>query len=106
MSTYCKAYRLAKLRQFPGWTEKSPNVRKEMKPVAGKEVEIARELTDQDYLYLHDNYVVTDGIFEDKNIIFDEVTPEWKKFCTEVLKFEIPDYRNIEITPPQANEET
>lgn len=98
MSTYCKAYSLAKLRQYPAWKEKHENARKEMKPVDGRMVEVTRELTDQDYLYLHDSYVVTDGIFEDRNIIFDEVTPDWKKFCNQVLKFEIPGYKAAEIT--------
>ncbi|MDZ7264701.1 MAG: hypothetical protein ONB16_08965 [candidate division KSB1 bacterium] len=97
MSTYCKAYSLSKLRQYPGWTEKSENARKEMKPVDGKEVEVIRKLTDNDYLYLHDSYIVTDGILEDKNVIFDDVTPEWQKFCQEVLNFEIPKLKKAEI---------
>jgi len=92
MSNYCKAYSLAKLRQYPNWREKSDNTRKETKGENGKQIEIPRELTEKDYLYLHDNLVVTDGIFEDKNIIFDDVTPGWETFCKEVLKFEVPDY--------------
>jgi len=32
---------------------------------------------------MQENYVVTDGIFKDENIIFDNVTPEWKDFCTK-----------------------
>ena len=51
-----------------------------------------RVLTDKDFLYLHDNYLVTDGIFDDKNIIFDTITADWKAFCHEVLHFEIPDF--------------
>ena len=97
MSTYCKAYSLAKLRKYPGWTEKKENARKEAKQTNGKELEVTRELTDNDYLYLHDSYVVTDGIFEDKNIIFDDVTHEWERFCKETLKFGIPNLKNIEI---------
>jgi len=94
MSTYCKAYSLAKLRKYPGWTEKKENARKETKQTNGKEQEVPRELTDSDYLYLHDSFIVTDGIFEDKNIIFDNVTNEWKTYCREILKFEIPAFKN------------
>ena len=35
-----------------------------------------RMLTDEDFLYLHDNYVVTAGNHEDGNVIFDDVTLE------------------------------
>jgi len=94
MSTYCKAYSLAKLRQFPNWLEKSENARKEPKGENGKQIETHRELTDKDYLYLHESLIVTDGIFEDKNIIFDDITPEWEKFCKEVLKFEVPIFES------------
>jgi hypothetical protein len=90
MSSYCKAYSLAKLRQYPNWLEKSENARKENKGENGKPAEVPRELTDKDYLYLHESLVVTDGIFEDQNIIFADVTPEWEQFCKEVLKFEVP----------------
>lgn len=94
MSSFCKAYSLAKLRQYSNWSEKSENTRKEFRGENGKQIEIPRELTENDYLYLHENLVVTDGIFEDQNIIFDNVTPEWEQFCKEVLKFEAPQLGN------------
>jgi hypothetical protein len=97
MGKYCKAYPIAKLRQFSQWTEYGENVRKETKEIDGKEVEINRELTDNDFLYLQENYVVTDGIFQDENIIFDKVTLEWKDFCHNILMFEILDYESTEI---------
>ncbi|RPI77063.1 MAG: hypothetical protein EHM45_10580 [Desulfobacteraceae bacterium] len=93
MGKYCKAYSIQKLREFKGWSEKPENARKEkQKGADGKETEVIRPLTDKDYLYLQENYVVTDGIYIDQNVIFDQVTPEWKVFCDQVLKFEIPDY--------------
>lgn len=98
MGKYCKAYSLEKLRRFSGWTEKAENARKE--EVEGKETESPRVLTDNDHLYLQENYVVTDGIFKDENIIFDKVTPEWIEYCHEVLKFEVPVYEPIEIAQP------
>ncbi|MBP5972980.1 hypothetical protein HW132_09590 [Brasilonema sp. CT11] len=94
MGKYCKAYSLKKLRQFNHWTEHSENTRKEKQQVDGQEVEVKRELTDDDFLYLQENYVVTDGIFKDENIIFDMITPEWQDFCKNRLLFEIPVYQN------------
>ncbi|MDM9379444.1 hypothetical protein QUB80_01835 [Chlorogloeopsis sp. ULAP01] len=97
MGKYCKANSLKKLREFSQWTECTENIRKEKKEVSGNEVEIKRELTYDDFLYLQENYVVTDGIFKDENIIFDNVTPEWKEFCHKTLEFEIPVYEPVQI---------
>jgi hypothetical protein len=92
MGRYCKAYSLKKLREFAGWTEQADNARKEKQRVDGKEVETRRTLTDDDYVYVQENYVVTDGIFKDENVIFDNVTPAWIEYCQQTLKFEIPVY--------------
>lgn len=91
MGKYCKAYSLKRLREFNGWIEKAENARKEKRQeIGGKGIEETRILTDNDYLYLQENYVVTDGIFKDENIIFDQVTPEWVSYCHDVLEFEVP----------------
>ena len=90
MGRYCKAHPITKLRQFQDWKPNTKNLRKEKKQVDGKEVEMIRELPDDDYLYLQENYVVTDGIFIDQNIVFDNVTQEWVSFCKDTLQFEIP----------------
>ena len=81
---YCKSYPLSRLRQFSGWHEKTENTRKVRKEVDGEIAEVPRQLTDEDYVYLHGDFTVTDGIFIDENIIFDEVTPEWKEFCSHL----------------------
>ncbi len=82
---YCKSYQLSRLRQFPRWTEKSENARKIRKEIGGETVEVPRELKGSDYVYLHGNYTVTDGIFIDENILFSDVTQEWIDFCRDVL---------------------
>ena len=35
---------------------------------------VGRQLTENDFLYLQENFQVTDGIFIDENIVFAEVT--------------------------------
>jgi hypothetical protein len=90
MGSYCIAYPIQRLREFPKWTENSQNARQENRQVDGKEVTEARELTDDDFLYLQENFVVTDGIFIDENIIFDDVSPEWISFCQNTLGAEMP----------------
>ncbi|MFE4108014.1 hypothetical protein [Almyronema epifaneia] len=89
MGRYCKAYPVEKFRQFSHWREQTENIR--LQPSDKDENTSAkRSLTADSFLYLQENYVVTDGIFKDENIIFDEVTPAWKEFCHTVLEFEIP----------------
>ena len=82
---YCKSYPLSRLRQFSGWHEKAENARTIRQEVDGEMVEVPRQLTDADYVYLHVDFTVTDGIFIDENIIFDDVTPEWKEFCSHLV---------------------
>jgi hypothetical protein len=92
MGSYCKAYPVEMFRAFSGWEENHQNLRKEKKEIDGKEVEERRELSENDHFYLQENLVVTDGIFMDENIIFDNITPEWEAYCKDDLKFQVPDY--------------
>lgn len=85
LGKYCRAYPLSRLRQFHGWSEKAENARKVTKEIDGETVRVPRELTDEAYVYLHADFTVTDGIFIDENIIFNDVTPEWIAFCGNVL---------------------
>lgn len=87
LGKHCRAYPLSRLREFPGWTEKPENARTIRKEVAGEIVQARRDLTDADYVYLQSNFTVTDGIFIDENVIFDEVTPEWTEFCRKDLGY-------------------
>ena len=103
MGKYCKAYLIKNLRQFEQWTENSENTRKEKQEIDGKEVEVKRVLTDDDFLYLQENYIVTDGIYKDENIIFDNVTPEWKEFCQKTLEFEIPVYEAVQVQATESS---
>ncbi|MEM9290485.1 MAG: hypothetical protein AAGD01_02270 [Acidobacteriota bacterium] len=49
-----------------------------------------RLLTTDSFLYIHENYVVTDGIYIDQNVIFDAIDEDWKRFCAESLGFTPP----------------
>ncbi len=100
MGKYCKAYYAKDFRALDGWQENLGNLRPDTEEKDGKEIEIRRnELKDDDILYLQDNYFVTDSIFKDENIIFDQVTDLWKEICHRELGFEIPVYEPIEIKP-------
>jgi hypothetical protein len=91
LGKYSKAYPLNQLRRFPGWVEKPENARPMRREVDGEVIEEPRKLTGEDYVYVHRNFTVTDGIFIDENIIFSEVTPEWIDYCRKVLGLSHPD---------------
>ena len=95
MGRYCKAYPVNRFRESSMWKEESQNTRSEKREIEGVEVLALRELTDDDHLYLQEDFTVTDGIFLEENVIFSSVTPEWKTFCTENLKFEVPPVETI-----------
>jgi len=77
MRKYCKAYKLEQLRQFSAWSEQGE----------GSD----SELTDESIVYLWDDFIVVRSPVQEKGIIFDAVTPEWRDFCTNTLHFEIPE---------------
>jgi hypothetical protein len=85
MGNYCKAYLVKSFREFPRWQEKTEALRPERTTDAGQP-----RLDDDDCLFLQENLVVTDGIYLDENIVFDEISQEWREFCAQVLKFEVP----------------
>src|ERR1044072_4950929 len=87
---YSKAYPLKLFRQFPEWTENLKNSRKIRQEINGETIEVGRELNDSEYLYLQENFTVTDSIFLDENIIFSDVTPAWIDFCRNVLRAPFP----------------
>jgi hypothetical protein len=98
MSNYCKAYLAKQLREYEGFTPDLSALRPETKDEGGQEVQIPRTaLDDEDIVYLHDSYIVTDGVFNDENVLFSTVTDDWKRFCHEKLDFEVPVYEPIEI---------
>lgn len=90
MGRYCKAYTLGTLREFSGWKDKRESALIERRQEDAKEAEGKREFTDSDILYLQEDFVVTDGIFIDEGVVFDQVSPEWIEFCKSELNFEVP----------------
>jgi hypothetical protein len=74
---YCKAYYLKDLRPFDGWTERRE--------------ETESDLTDEDVVYLWDDFIVVRSPVLLGGVIFDQVTQEWQDFCHTALQFEIPE---------------
>ncbi len=69
---YCKAYVVEALRKFFGWREKLSNI-------------------DNDAIvFIHQDLSVTLAISHGENIVFDQSSYEWERFCREELAFSVP----------------
>ena len=73
--TYCKALSIHQVRSFAGWQEPE-----------------GRQLADEDIVFLQENYTLTDNLYVDEGIIFDDITSEWRTFCIQALGFQPPTY--------------
>lgn len=88
---YCKAYYLKDLRAYPGWREQRINWEDGRYDDAEEGQPAKAPLADEDVVFLHPDYTVTELVWHDENVLFNDVTDEWKKFCTEQLGFRVPD---------------
>ena len=88
MGQYCKAYPLSAMRQFSGWRENAQAFRKTEDGPG--ESDHGDGPQNDHIVYLQENYVVTDDIFIDEHVVFQDVTDAWKEFSQKTLNFELP----------------
>lgn len=81
---YCKAYYLKDLRGFDSWSESRINWKEEEPKEGG-------ELSDEDIVYIHQDFTVTKSMWHDESVIYNEVTPAWQEYCEKKLEFAIPE---------------
>ena len=99
---YCKAYYLRDFRQFPDWAESKTNWKTENKGHASNNGDTDEQpFSDDDIVFLHQDYTVTKSMWHNENVIFNRVSPEWQEFCTTVLNFKVPD--DLDLIVPASN---
>jgi hypothetical protein len=115
MGRYCKAYPLARFREFADWpadivagdlaegdakppeTAATSAATAEAAAIGGASGDASSDAASNDeedsldYLFLQENLVVTRDIFMDEQIVFERVTPEWEAFCRDTLSFAVPE---------------
>jgi hypothetical protein len=96
---YARAYVLAELRKFGDWREEKINW-KETAPA--EENGSSGALSDDDVVFLHEDFTVTQLIWPGENVIFNSSTPEWVEFCTQELQFKVPDDFDLVAATPEA----
>lgn len=85
MGRYCSGFLVSDLRKFPGF---QPNLDR-LRPAEGESVAGRRELTDDDVLFLHEDFAVTDGHWRDQHVVFESSDEAWKTFCSAELGFAV-----------------
>jgi ankyrin repeat protein len=80
---YARAYLLGELRKFSNWREEKIN--------RADETGNSHQLSDDDVVFLQQDFTVTELIWPGENVIFNRTTPEWIDFCTQELQFKVPD---------------
>jgi len=105
---YCKAYYLRDSRKFSGWMESKINWKEDKSNTDdGDETETGdKEFADDDVVFIHQDFTVTQSMWHNENVIFNEVTPEWKKFCAEVLKFKVPTDLDLIVSSHDVEDES
>ena len=93
---YCKAYRLKDLRGFPYWSEQSADSNGAAGQAKGA------ELPDDKVVFIHQDFTVTDSVWHNEKIIFDQVSESWRDFCATVLGFRAPTDLDL-IVPSTGN---
>lgn len=98
---YCCAYEISRLREFPRWPKDDSRVAagNNGHPSSDSDAESA----ENDVVYVHQDFTVTRLIWHNEDVIFDEVTPEWKDFCVNSLNFRVPDDLDLIATATSAS---
>jgi len=85
---YCKAYPLAELRKYQTWNESRINWKKSKEGDNGSS---DSPFTDDKIVFIHQDFTVTESVWHNENVIFNQVNSDWEAFCSNSLKFKVPD---------------
>ena len=89
---YCTAYHLGDLRRYSAWSEAQES--------KTNENGAAQQPGDDEVVFLHQDYTVTKSMWAGEDVIFNNVTDQWKQFCTTELRFAVPD--SLDLIPQRA----
>jgi len=103
---YCKAYHLGELRRYSAWAENKPAAGNGSKEAAATNPNDqngdSQARADNDVVFLHQDYTVTNSMWAGEDVIFDQVTEQWKEFCNNELRFTVPDSLDLITKPVEA----
>jgi hypothetical protein len=91
---YCKAYYLRDLRSCPSWSESRINWKEKKENGNGNGGD---GFADDKVVYIHQDLTVTESIWANENVIFENVDTVWQNFCADYLKFKVPDDLDLSV---------
>ena len=91
MGSYCRAFYARDFAAFDGWRPDLAQLRDAGAP-----------LEDDHILYLQEDFGVTDGIFQDENVVFADAGMAWRTYCAGVLGFAPPAELEEELADAAA----
>ncbi|WP_031064524.1 hypothetical protein [Streptomyces sp. NRRL WC-3742] len=78
MTTYYRGFLLRDVRRFADWADSA---------LPG-----SAELPDETVVFLREDLtVVRNPVLADQEVLWDSATPQWRAFCEQDLRFELPD---------------
>src|SRR5262249_51002318 len=95
---YCKAYHLKDLRTFAAWTESRMNWKVKKENGNG---EVSEDFNDNMVVFIHQDLTVTESVWHNENVIFNNVDSAWEEFCSNTLNFKVPDDLDL-IVPNES----
>jgi hypothetical protein len=101
---YCKAYHLREMRRFADWSESKLNWKEEEDEADSSEL-VEQGFSDDAVVFIHQDLTVTQSMWHNENVIFNQVTAAWREFCAKELRFEVPtDFDLIHGSPLGADD--
>ena len=99
---YCKAYHLNDLRQFPGWSESRINWKQ--KGDLKEEMSEDGEFPDDKIVFIHQDFTVTESVWHNERVIFNQVSEKWSEFCSSNLGFSVPSDLDLIVANSDASQ--
>lgn len=96
---YCAAVHIQDLRRYSGWPETPANGKDASTEPTAEE---AQEPAGDEIVFLHQDYTVTKSMWPGEDVIFNDVTDQWKTFCNTELRFSVPDILDLIVTPAET----
>lgn len=87
---YCKAYHLGDLRKYPLWRENHSSSKSSSNGNGANNGDGGEYFGDDQVVFIHQDFTVTESVWHNENVIFNNVDPTWEEFCSSSLHFAVP----------------
>lgn len=97
---YCKAYHLGDLRKYPLWHENHSTSKSSSN--GANNGDGGEHFGDDKVVFIHQDFTVTESVWYNENVIFNNVDSDWEEFCSSSLHFAVPS--DLDLIVPNENQ--